>query len=186
MTRAITGAATTASQAEIVRPVMLVYLDFASGAVYVNSADRTIVFGGNSYLGVGNLGQISDMREGAELQADGVSLQLTGVPPDLIALALTDHYQGRAAKVWLAFLDASYALIADPVLAFSGRIDTIDAEIGDTGTLTLSAESRLIDWERPRLRYYTDVDQQTQYPGDLGLQFVSQVADETIPWGKST
>ena len=42
MSRDLTAAAQSASQAGVVRPVMLVELDFPSGFVRVNSTDRTI------------------------------------------------------------------------------------------------------------------------------------------------
>jgi hypothetical protein len=63
-------------------------------------------------------------------------------------------------------------------------MDTCDLEIGETATITLTIQNRLADWERPRLRRYTDEDQQSVYDGDLGLQFVAQMAEKTIYWGR--
>ena len=48
----------------------------------------------------------------------------------------------------------------------------------------LTAENRLADWDRPRIRRYNDADQQSEYPGDLGMQFAEQMVNKTILWGK--
>jgi hypothetical protein len=135
-------------------------------------------------LGVGTLGSLSAVPEGAELQSYAVSLTLSGIPSDLVALALADQYQGREAKIWLALLNDQHQLMGYPLLLFRGRMDTLDFELGTNAKLILTVQSRLADWERPRLRRYTHEDQQTEYPDDKGLEYISQMAEKTIYWGR--
>ncbi|MCK5385084.1 MAG: hypothetical protein KAJ29_05855 [Alphaproteobacteria bacterium] len=50
----------------------------------------------------------------------------------------------------------------------------------DTATVTLTAESRLRDLERPRTKRYTDADQQSRYHGDKGLEYIPSMQDKQI------
>jgi len=185
MSRTLTSAANTAAQAAVVWPVTLVELDFASGFVRANSAPITIAFSGNDFLGVGNLGSVDAVKEGADLTARGINLQLSGIPSGLVSTALGEDYQGRSCKVWLGLLDSDHVLIADPVLIFDGRMDTMDIQMGDTAAINVSAESRLADWDRPRVRRYTNEDQQQAFPLDKGLEFVPQMVSKQIIWGRA-
>jgi hypothetical protein len=63
-------------------------------------------------------------------------------------------------------------------------MDVLAIQLGNTITATLTAESRLVDWERAINRRFTDQDQQRAFPGDLGLQFVQATTDMELPWGR--
>jgi hypothetical protein len=52
-------------------------------------------------------------------------------------------------------------------------------------SVTVRLENRLADWERPRLRRYTDEDQQRAHPGDKGFEFVTSTVDKDIVWPAS-
>lgn len=185
MARDISSLTLAASKQAVARPVLLAKLDFASGSVRVTSAPFDIASNGETYTGVGNLGGISTVPEGAELQSYAIQLTLSGIPADLIALALADQYQGREAKLYLALLDEGHRLTGAPLLIFRGQMDTLDIELGQSATLTLTVQSRLADWERPRLRRYTHEDQSAAYPADRGFEFVQQMAERTIYWGRT-
>jgi hypothetical protein len=74
--------------------------------------------------------------------------------------------------------------VADPYLVFDGRMDVMTIEdAGETANISLSAESRLIDLERARVRRYTNNDQQNQFAGDTSLRFVADLQDKEIAWG---
>lgn len=74
-------------------------------------------------------------------------------------------------------------VIADPFLAFEGRLDVPDIiDDGETCTVTVSYESRLIDLERPRERRITHEDQQIDYPGDRFREYVAGLQDQVIIW----
>jgi len=184
MARTLTAAAQTAAEDMIVRPMALVHLALDSGNIFVNSSDRTIMFDGNDYLGIGRLGAISAIQEKASLQATGIRLTLTGILSAYVSTVLSENYQGRNVKVYQGFLNDSYVLIADPILQFEGLIDQMSIVLGETATITLTAENKLIRWETARIQRYTDSDQQKRFPGDLGLQFVAQTVEKEILWGR--
>src|SRR5262245_38339536 len=116
MTRDITSQMITASEAPVARPVIAAELDFASGFVRVNSAPFSIFIDGNEYLGVGAFGKISAVQEGSEQQAYGITLTLSGIPGELISIALNEYYQGRSCRVLMALLDENQQVIASPTV----------------------------------------------------------------------
>jgi hypothetical protein len=183
MARTLTPATEAALADGQVRALVFVLMDFSSGILRVNNSAQTVAWAGEDWLGVGHLGAIDAVSEGIGLEARGLSFQISGVPSANVAAALGTDYQGRDCKLWLAPLDDAYAPIADPALVFWGRLDTMDIELGATATITVSAESRLADWDRPRVRRYNHADQQIDYPGDLGFEFVEQMAEKELRWG---
>lgn len=183
MSRDVTAAVDAALSAGHVPMIVFVELDFPSQFLRLNNSSVSIAWNSYDWLGVGRLGAIDEINEGIDLQARGLALRISGIDPAAISLALGTPYQGRSCKVWAAPLTAAHAVIADPVLVFWGRLDTMDIDLGDTATITVSAESRLADWDRPRARRYNHEDQQIDYPGDLGFEFVPQMVDRQIVWG---
>jgi len=179
----LTTAVANALRAENVPLVLFVELDFASGVMRLNTSGVNIVWNANVWTGAGALGSIEPIEEGNSLEARGVALSLSGIPAGIVTTALAEHYQGRSARIYVAPLDASHAIIADPVLRWAGRMDNMLVEMGQTATITVRCESRLADWDRPRVRRYNHQDQQAEYPGDLGFQYVEQMAEKPINWG---
>lgn len=162
--------------------VTLVRLAYDSGTTLLNSSDRDIVYDSETYLGVGDHGSVTAIEESSQLQANGISLTLSGIDTTLISDALNEDYQGRDARVYMCFFDSDWSLIADPLLIFRGRMDTQDISLGQNASISLTIESRLIDWERPRVRRYNNEDQQNAYSGDKGLEFVAQMVEKEIIW----
>lgn len=183
MARTITAAAKTESQAGIVRPINLVKFQFDGGDVRLTGADRNITFNGEVYSGVGASGTISAMSESSELQAANVRMTLSGIPSAYVSLLLQEAYSGRPVTVWIGFLDSNYQLVADPVVDFDGLIDQMTLVLGDTATITVTAEHEFVRWERPIIRRYTNDDQQDIYPNDRGLEYVSQMVEKQVAWG---
>jgi hypothetical protein len=207
MPRGWSSANKTAVAAAVIRPVNMVKLEFVSGTIYYTDADRDIVFGGDTYLGTGVLAGFSSVEEGVELQTYTITLSLSGVPSSVISLALNEDFQNRNCTMYTGFLGEGdtidtvsdwdtiadfdsaggkdYYLIADPIEIFKGRINQMNIESGATSTVSLTVESRLVDWERPRVRRYNNADQQIEYSSDKGFEFVPQMVDKEIVWGRA-
>lgn len=185
MSRSLTSGTAGQLTQKQVYPIVLVQLTFTDGITYAWTGIGNLVWNGNTYTGVGQLGKIGPITEDTAVQAQGLELTLTGVPQNLLNEALGHCAQGNAVLVYFGFLDASGNVIADPYLAFSGRMDvpTID-EGSDTATITLTAENRLIDLDRPRLRNFTEQDQILDYPTDTGFTFVPNLQQLNLIWGK--
>lgn len=186
MTRGISANINTEAQASTNRPVLLVKLEYDSGDVLVNSTTRSIVFNAQTYLGIGNFGNISQIDEDTELRAMGIELTLSGVQASLISQALTEDYQGRDATIWLGYVDSNLDLVdgdSGPFIIFKGRMDTQKINVGGEAKIILSVESRFVDWNRPRVSRYNNETQQLLFPGDKGLEFAEQTTEKTLFWG---
>jgi hypothetical protein len=59
------------------------------------------------------------------------------------------------------------------------------SEGGDTATITITAENRLLDLERVRVRRYTQEDQARDDVTDLGFEFVPALQDKEVLFGSS-
>ncbi len=192
MTRTIATANKNETTAEVFRPVLFLFLDLDGGDVTVNSSDQDIAwdFDGDSsdetFTGVGQFGSVSVINESADLKASGIQCMLTGVPTTHISNALSEDYSGRTAKLYIGFLNASRVLVADPMVIFAGRIDAMDIQIGKTASVSVSIESKLVDWERARIRRYTNQDQRNLYSTDEFCEFVVQTVEKELVWGQKT
>ena len=185
MSRDLTSGVQTAIEATQVQPFLLFEGLFSSGYVRMWSGYGDIVWDARTWTGVGNLMGISAVQETSEIQANGITVTMNGIPSELISLALQESEQGRSGKVYLGFLDES-GVIADPTMIFEGKLD-IPAiqEEGDTSTISITYESRLINLQRSRESRFTNEEQQREYDGDLGCEFVPAMKEVTLTWGRS-
>ena len=184
MTRSLTTAFKNETLASEITPIALVELDFSGGAVRMWTGQGDLAWDSKTWTGTGTLLNIEPVQESTDIAAHGVQMQLNGVPSDLLSTILTEHYQGRSAVIYLAALNSSLAVIADPFVLWSGRMDVMQIQdSAETATITMNAENRLIDLERQRERRYTDLDQQNFSPGDKGLQHVAAQLDRQLNWG---
>nr|VFK58169.1 MAG: hypothetical protein BECKUNK1418G_GA0071005_100230 [Candidatus Kentron sp. UNK]VFK68291.1 MAG: hypothetical protein BECKUNK1418H_GA0071006_100130 [Candidatus Kentron sp. UNK] len=161
-----------------IRLLVFAELHFESGVLRLHSGARGMEYrwGGKEWLGVGMLGEISTISETAELEATDLDLTLSGIDPTMLATALGEGYYDRDASLWLAFLDTDYQITGEPVGPFLYSMDTMEGEIGEIAKVKLRAVSPLARWESPSIRRYTDADQQEEFPGDKGFEYVSQMA----------
>lgn len=187
MARDITSGLKTATEAKVVYPIALLSMAFPSATLRMWTGYGDLVWDGHTWTGAGDMGEVSEIEEAVELAAKGASLRLNGIPPDIAAASLTENYQGRACVLYLGAMSAAGALVANPYPILSGRMDQIEKQDqGKTASLQLTVENRLVDLNRNRERRLTDEDQQTDYPGDKGFEFVNSLQNKQLLWGNST
>jgi hypothetical protein len=63
----------------LIQPFFLVELTLKSGTEYVWSGVGDLVYGGNTYQGVGNLGSVGVITEDSSVKADGTTVTLSGI-----------------------------------------------------------------------------------------------------------
>lgn len=183
--RGLTNDMVTEVSASQLSPILLASLSFAT-PVHIWTGYGTITVGSTAYLGIGTLGSISPVEETTDLAARGISMQLSGVPTAMLAVALTENYQGRECSVLFGALQASGALVSSPVTIFSGRMDVMSInDDGQNATIGMTAENKLVDFRRPREVRYTDQEQKNLFPSDKGLQFVTAIQEKQIYWGNA-
>lgn len=163
--------------------VQLVLLDFAAGAVALNTSTWDLVFDGVTYKGAYGLGAISAINDSPG-EIKGLRLSLSGVSASAIALALDggDVWQGTPVRIRTAILNAAHQITEAP-LEWAGRGDVLSlSEDGDTCAISATAESTAVDLLRGAAMTYSDADQQALHPGDLALQYVVDQSDKPVIW----
>jgi len=187
MTRNIAASILSKLTADAVYPFYAIDFNFDDNPVYAWTGLGTITIGGNDYIGTGTLLQISDVEETQDIAAKGMTLSLTGVLPEFLALALTEPYQGRICTVYLGFMTSWESPDASPDVMemFSGYMDQMTIDEGaETATIALSVENRLIDLQRPRNRRYTKQNQDARFSGDKAFNYVESLQEKKLIWGK--
>jgi hypothetical protein len=204
-TRDISTAVQGNLEDDVVYPFFAIELEFDSGPLRLWTGVGTLVFEGVSYTGTGNLLDVSSIEETTEIAVRGATITLSGMPSEVISLALQSPYQGRVCKIYFGMFskgslqkeDGAYILLEDGgkiqlelqetglTQIFSGYMDEMNIDEGpDSGTIELKVENKLIDLERARTRRYTSEYQKSVYPGDLGLDFVESLQDKKVVWGR--
>lgn len=166
----------------------------------------TLVYEGQEWYGTGNLLNVSSVEETVQMAAKGITLTLSGVPSEVVSLAIQEPYQGRVCNLYFGMFtnrnlvqeDGAYILLEGgdklqlEILQtglteiFTGYMDQMNIEEGpESATIQLNAENKLIDLERPRVARFTSEYQKTVYPLDRGLEFVESIQDLKLTWGRS-
>ena len=187
MSRTLSTEMQAVATAELVRPIYLVQMEFDSGDLFLWSGLGNLVYSGDTYVGTGDLMAISPIKESEELTANGVTFTVSGIKQSLVNLARDEPYQGRKITLLLGAFDDNADIISSPVVLFSGFMDVMNiADSGETSTITIAAENKLISFDRASVRRFTAEDQKIDYPTDKGFEFVSKIAQQEIIWGRPT
>lgn len=158
-------------------------MGFDGGSARLWSGIGDLSFGGETFTGSGTVMSVSPVEEDPEISAKGISVTLSGITSTILSYALNENYQGRSLKVYVGAI-ADDGTVSS-YIAFSGFMDVMTIlESGDTCTVTITAESRLVDLERARVHRYTSQNQRQLYPNDSGLDYVSTLQDKEIEWGR--
>lgn len=178
MPRGLTTAMSTEVAKKVKAPIIFFEGEFTSGTIYVWSGRGSRTWNGHTWTGVGDLASISQIEESGGLEANGIVVALNGLKGSLVAKALTEVQHSKKGTVYFGFLDAAGAIVVDPVIWFSGRLDTCVLRRDRNGaTIAITYESRAMD-SQTRERRFTHEDQQIDFPGDLGFQFVNGIQDQ--------
>lgn len=184
MTRGLTPEQAFASGAPVTNLAVLVELEFDPEPMRLWTGIGNLRWGNRTFAGAGTLLGVGEVEEAAEVRSAVTTLSLSGVPGEVIDAALHVDWQGKPATIWLALLTQAAELLGEPVQVLAGRMDTLSWQEGETATISLSVENRLVDLDRPRVRRYTDADQQAEFPGDKGFEFVASIVEKELTWGR--
>ena len=167
----------------------------------------TLTHNSQDWVGTGTLLNISTVEEASEIAVKGATVTLSGIPSSVISLALSQPYQGRVCNLYFGMFTINRLLqqSSDFILLqngskvlletdqtsisniFSGYMDQMNIlETPSTSTIELVVENRLIDLQRARIARFPSEYQKSLYPTDLGLDFVEDLQDKDISWGRSS
>jgi hypothetical protein len=208
-TRQLTTNVREALDDAVVYPFYTVNLFFDEGTVRLWTGSGELNVANITYTGVGTLLGISSVEETADLSARGVEITLSGIPSSLLSLALSSSYQARKCQLGFGLFTTDEMLTEAASLGspfyilqedgskiqlelafgeitniFTGYMDKMDIiESGETSTISLKVENKLITLERPRDARYNSGFQNSIYPNDRGLDYVEDLQDKKFNWG---
>lgn len=180
MSRTVSAEILTALAQPEVQPFYAIEFNFDTAPLYfwTGYGDREI--GGNTYLGTGNLLTIGGLEEAADLSAKSVTITLNGISSDIVSLALSEPYQRRTCRILFGVQNVDAI-----VEVFSGVMNTMTIQdSGETSTIELLVESKLVELERAKIRRYTHESQQARYPNDSFFSYVTALQDKDVIWGR--
>lgn len=162
---------------------LLVKCAFDSGTFAVFSGIGNIDFDGVTYRGIGQILSIGQTTASIESGKSGLSITLSGIDPEVIAIAELEEFQRRRVTVYIATLDGEGQLISTTVF-FDGLADDMETNDDPTGpVLTLYCEQRALDLARPRPFKYLPEDQKKRHPGDTFFDLVAAIQNRDDVWG---
>lgn len=183
MTRAIHPALLSNLAAEEFTLAYLLEAQFST-TVRLTDAPRNITAMGYEFTASVFLG-FDGITETSEVVGNQVTITLSGVSQDVVALLLAESYLMRRVRIWAASLSDELTVVGAPLLIFDGLMDrpTIVTDVNE-GTCIASVECVNI-WsamDQQRGRKTNDAQQQFLYPGDRAFEPVASFPDEVF-WG---
>ncbi len=161
-----------------------VSLEFDSGTLNLWSGIGNFTGSdGLTYTGAGELLNIENVDEDKELSSTNMTIGISGLSENIVTYATTEDYQNRPMTIKMFFFHPDTDDEIGNVILFKGRMDTLTVVDGDSFSVVISAENKLIDLTRPKNLFYTAETQNFLYSGDKGLEFVAKIREQTVNWG---
>ena len=145
----------------------------------------TITIDGEDFEGVGDraIGQVTAGAIGG--QAQGLTLTLSGIEPNVIELLEADEISGAGAILYRLIFDSAGKTLIDGHVFIRGRVDTVEVEetIGGAAAIRVAIESAARGLGRRGGRMRSDPDQRLIDPSDGFFKNVAFAAQKTLYWG---
>lgn len=184
MSRDIGSDLITESTSEHFVFITMVKLEFDAGDITLHNGLGNVSYDGDTYLGVGDFGSISNIKESGDFSDDSITLHLSGVDSDLINNALTANYYLRPVTVFIAPISKTTgALLGTPYEISKGEMSSIGVAFGTRDTIELIYETESAKFQEANDRRNSNADQQNEHSGDQFFEFVERVNAARIRWG---
>jgi hypothetical protein len=175
----------TALLGAVARTVYFVELQFSGSTQYLCTANQTITWGGQNWIGLGTIGTISAVDESDSLESKPITFTLNVAQTDWLALAIgaVEVYRGRVAKMYFCPLDANFLLVGTPEICWRGIMSTISVGIdGQDGKIQLQCETSAYGLKRqPSLRMNSP-QQKKKFPTDTGFDYLQNLIANPSTW----
>jgi hypothetical protein len=161
--------------------------EFDTDDILVWSGSDDIVINSETYTGAGQLLSIGSVEEGLELKSNGLNISLSGMDETILNYALTENYQNRPITLYLGYVMGGTNEVAGTLTLFKGRMTSLTIDDTPQGSrVSIDAENRLVDLDRPSNFRYTKESQNFLHDGDTGFNRVASLQDKQINWGKTS
>jgi hypothetical protein len=161
--------------------------EFDTDDIRVWSGIDDLTINSETYTGAGTLLSVSNSEDNLELKSNGLVVSLSGMDTTVVNYALTENYQNRPITIFMGYVMGGTNEVAGTLTLFKGRMTSLVInDTPDGSTVTIDAENRLVDLDRPSNLRYTKESQNFLHSGDTGFNRVASLQDKQINWGKSS
>lgn len=157
-----------------------------SSAVRINTSPWNLSWGG--YTWTGDKAGVCSVDElgGDEGEVRPVRFSISGALLEYVSVARGESIRGKAVTIRTGIADLNLN-ISDVFIEWAGKLDVMEIEqTGETVYVTATAEHNGVDLLRPSYLLYSDEQQQIDYPGDRGYEYVKKQEEVEIVWPAKT
>jgi hypothetical protein len=168
----------------VISPTVLFDLALDSGELTFWSGPYPLETGGKVYLALPGIDGGISFLQSLEIDELSADIQLSGSTPEILAIALTEDFQNRPARVHIASLDDA-GQVSSIELAFSGLIDDIRIQEGpNSPSLEIIIRGVFSDLEVGADIRYAAADQAAIDPDDTFFAFLEAAREAEPPFGQ--
>jgi hypothetical protein len=166
--------------------IAFIDLDWPSGRVLAHSGLGDRVFQGQTYLGVGEFGGISEIDEASGNSPNQLSLSIRFTDPTLVNTILNESPEGREVSVHLAALNDKRIIVEEIPYIFDGNVAKGSLRRGDIAkNIPYQINITCSDWferwsQPPNNARTTDNAQQHLHPGDRIFDLTEVIAGSPL------
>jgi hypothetical protein len=140
------------------------------------------------FKGVGSRALIVPISSQIGGAAEGVTITLSALDPDIAATIESVDYAGKPFTIWrLVFTPDAPSILLGAMVFMRGRLDyvTVTEKVGGQASIEFHIEGPRRDMSRRGARIRSNADQRVLGGvNDGGLKYVSTVARKTLRWGQ--
>lgn len=186
MTRGLSASMLTEIQKPTVRMAHLLKIQTSTPILLTNHY-RNLAFNSENYLANGDLLNVPIIRENLNIKSNIVSFVLTSANQSYLSQFLTENPTNSKVTLWIAFIDSTSTIVADPIEIFAGYVDDWECKEDSTSqrsSISVNAASIWVDFEKVAGRKTNSSSQNIYFPTDSGFEFSSQIVKD-LKWGKT-
>lgn len=162
--------------------VLAARLDLKSGVTCVHTGVGQLIIAGETYLGVGSLGEISQLKENKTTSPPQLQLKLAGFDKSLVGMVMNEQSRGREVRLMMVAIgEEGKPLLAE--ILFVGQITSINVVSGEENAVCVNISNRFERWSIGLPDRFTDESWSSRRQGDRIFRYVAQMAERAIYWG---
>ncbi|MER1689783.1 hypothetical protein [Proteus mirabilis] len=162
--------------------VLAARLDLKSGVTCVHTGVGQLIIAGETYLGVGSLGEISQLKENKTTSPPQLQLKLAGFDKSLVGMVMNEQSRGREVRLMMVAIGEEGKPLLAEVL-FVGQITSINVVSGEENAVCVNVSNRFERWSIGLPDRFTDESWSSRRQGDRIFRYVAQMAERAIYWG---
>lgn len=194
------GTATTALASGSRTPALLLEFDFTDGTQFwtnwaqsLPGIDTGSGHGAQTYTGAGTIVNVANLVNSEDAANEKLRISIPIINSAMFAAAVGDasKYRNQPIRLYVQVLNSTQQPAGAPVLFYDGVMDKHGIDRGKApqsggatnGTIVLYCAKRGLSFVRRAtgLRL-TDAQQQAEYPGDKGAEYIASLIEKPSLW----